>query len=124
MSWAVECRISRGIRSFTQLKCSFACFRLLPRSLSLSRSLGQLARLGCLLGLAWLLEYHPPFAHSFKAWDRDTYYALCLLLLLYSLQVSSSREGTHIFVALLHDRSKFSDPGPLTHQQCSHVSRT
>jgi hypothetical protein len=46
----------------------------------------QVARLGAVLGLAWLLEFHPPFQHAAKSWDRDTYYFLCLLLLLYALQ--------------------------------------
>lgn len=47
----------------------------------------QVSKLGCVLGLAWTLEYHPPFQHSAKVWNRDLYYFLCLLLLLYALQV-------------------------------------
>ena len=48
----------------------------------------EVARLGGVLLVAWVLEYHPPFPHSSKYWDRDLYYALCLLLFLFGLQVS------------------------------------
>ena len=45
----------------------------------------EVARLGLALGIAWLCEYHPLFPHSTKYWQKDLYYFLCLLLLLYSL---------------------------------------
>jgi hypothetical protein len=45
----------------------------------------DVGRLGACLGLAWLLEYHPPFAHADKVWNGDVYCCWCVLLLLYAL---------------------------------------
>ncbi len=53
----------------------------------------EVARLGAALGVAWICEYHPLFPHSAKYWQRDLYYFLCLLLLLYSLQHRKQLQG-------------------------------
>jgi hypothetical protein len=82
----------------------------------------KVARLGGILGLAWLIEYHPPFTHSAKFWDRDLYYFLCLLLLIYSLQVAEfifapSTDMTKIVPPTRQDARWLKSPEVLNREQ-------
>eukprot|EP00618_Florenciella_parvula_P036170 CAMPEP_0119507424 /NCGR_PEP_ID=MMETSP1344-20130328/27320_1 /TAXON_ID=236787 /ORGANISM="Florenciella parvula, Strain CCMP2471" /LENGTH=569 /DNA_ID=CAMNT_0007544057 /DNA_START=102 /DNA_END=1808 /DNA_ORIENTATION=+ len=54
------------------------------------RSIRDLCReigwFSAVMGVAWLAEFHPVFPHSQKVWDRDLYWFLCLILMVFAFR--------------------------------------